>query len=53
MRHISVCGTGKERLKDYCVSWEKSGFTEMGRMVIRCKANKFAVLVKVRSKFYI
>lgn len=40
----------KERHKDCSVSWDKSDFIELERMVIKCKANKFAVLVKIRDK---
>lgn len=40
----------KKRHKDCSVSWDKSGFIELERMVIKCKANKFAVLVKIGGK---
>lgn len=39
-----------ERLKDCSISWDESGFTELGRMENRCKANKFAGVVKIRDK---
>lgn len=39
----------RQRHKDYYTG-DESDFTELGSMVIRCKANKSVILLNVRGK---